>query len=150
MDMPTNTEAKYIPLLIKDDKLLKKNSNKSGIKFAAALQNEFDREPTYNDEYIKIKVKSYNDNINTDFHNNGMYKDYPRRICFSVILIDSVFNMGEMIIHNFFKKKIKYVVKERNMKGCFDSDYELKLPLMNLINLIILTKKFSRRTLKQV
>ena len=75
--MPTNNEAKYIPLLIKDDKLLKKNTNKSEIKFAAALQNEFDREPTYNDEYIKIKVKSYNDNINTDFHNNGMYKDYP-------------------------------------------------------------------------
>ena len=24
MDMPTNNEAKYIPLLIKDDKLLKK------------------------------------------------------------------------------------------------------------------------------
>lgn len=24
-----------------------------------------------------------------------------------------------------FSKKCKYVVKERNMKGCFDSDYEL-------------------------
>ena len=48
----------------------------------------------YNEKYLKSKTKSNGGKINTNFHDNGMPKE-DHWICLSVILNDSVFNIGK-------------------------------------------------------
>ena len=59
------------------------------------LKKEFVSEPVYNEKYLKTKVKSYNENTNTNFHDNKIPKEGSEFICLSVILIDSVFKTGK-------------------------------------------------------
>ena len=56
-----------------DNKLLKRYS-----KIWKYIEYKFDSEPVYggNDKYIKIKIKIYDDNVNTNFHN----KKYQNKI----------------------------------------------------------------------
>ena len=83
-------ETKYISFLIKNDELLEKhNAIWEYIKYS--IKREFDSEPVYNEQYLKAKIKSYNGNISTDFHNNKIPKEGSKVICLSVTLIDSVF-----------------------------------------------------------
>ena len=59
-----------------------------------SIKKEVDTEPVYNEKYLKAKIKSYNGKINTNFHSNKVPKEGSQFICFSVILIDSVFTTG--------------------------------------------------------
>ena len=67
-------ETKYISFLIKDDKLLEKY-NEILEKVRKSIKKEFDIEPLYNEKYLKIKVKSSNGKINTNFLNYKMLKE---------------------------------------------------------------------------
>ena len=49
-------ETKYISLLIKDDKLFKKNKNWH--KVSNCIKKWFDSKPVYNEKYLKTKIKS--------------------------------------------------------------------------------------------
>ena len=46
-------------------------------------------------KYLRATIKSYNGNINTNFHNNNMSKEDSQLICLVVILIDSAFRAGK-------------------------------------------------------
>ena len=52
--------------LIKDDRLLEKH-NKIWGKVKNSIKKEFHSEPVYNEKYLKTKIKSYNEKINTQF-----------------------------------------------------------------------------------
>ena len=52
--------------MIKDDELLEKYNEILG-KFKHIIKKEFDKEPVYNEKYLKAKIKSYNGKINTIF-----------------------------------------------------------------------------------
>ena len=80
-------ETKYTSFLIKDDELLKKY-NKIWKKVKNSLKKEYDSEPVYNEKYLKAKVKSYNEKINTNFHENKIPNKGSHFICLSVTLID--------------------------------------------------------------
>ena len=80
--------------LIKDDELLEKY-NEIWEKVKNNLKKEFDSEPVYNEKYLKAKMKSYNEKINTNFYNNKIPKEGCQCICLSVILINSVFRTGK-------------------------------------------------------
>ena len=71
---------------------------KFGKKIKNSIKKELDREPVYKEMYLKAKIKSYNGKINTNFLNNKMPKEGSRCICLSVILINSVFRTGKIII----------------------------------------------------
>ena len=57
---------------------------------------DFDRKPTYGDDdkYIKTKIKTYEDNITTNFYNKKGSKKVPEEKiphkCLSIIILDSV------------------------------------------------------------
>ena len=87
-------ETKYMSLFIKDNDLLEKY-NEIWEKVKNNMKNEFDSEPVYNKKYMKIKIKSYNEKINTNFPNNKILKGGSQRIYLSVILIDTVFIKGK-------------------------------------------------------
>ena len=80
-------ETKYTSFLIKDDELLKKY-NKIWKKVKNSLKKEYDSEPVYNEKYLKAKVKSYNEKINTNFHENKIPNKGSHFIYLSVSLID--------------------------------------------------------------
>ena len=66
-------ETKYIFILIKHDELLK-NTIKFGKKIKNNLKKGFHIEPVYNEYYLKARVKSYKEKINTNFHDNKISK----------------------------------------------------------------------------
>ena len=69
-------ESKYMSFLIKDDELLEK-CNEVWEKVKNRLREEFDSEPVYNEKYLKAKIKSYNEKINTNFHDNKIKECSP-------------------------------------------------------------------------
>ena len=83
-------ETKYMSFLIKDDALLEKY-NEIWEKVKNSIKKEFDSKPVYNEKCLKAKRKSYNGEINTNFHNNKIPKENSKFICLSVILTSSDF-----------------------------------------------------------
>ena len=55
------------------------------------IKKEFDSKHVYNKKFLKTKIKSYNEKINTNVHNNEILKEGSHCICLLVILIDSVY-----------------------------------------------------------
>ena len=59
--------------MIKDDELFEKY-NKIWIKNSIIIEKEFYIKPVYNEKYLKTKIKSYNEKINTSLHDNKIPK----------------------------------------------------------------------------
>ena len=76
---------------------------------------EFDSDPVYNKEYLKAKIKFYNEKINTHSQNNKIPKEGSHCICLPVILINSVFRTSKNHYPEVFSKEYKYVVKEKKL-----------------------------------
>ena len=58
--------------LIEDDDLLEKY-NTIWDKVSADIKEEFDSEPVYNENFLKTKIKSYDDEV-TDFYDKEILK----------------------------------------------------------------------------
>ena len=117
-------ETKYISLLIKCDELLEKY-NKIWEKVRNNIKKEFDSESVCNEKYVKAKVKSFNERINTHFHNNKIPKEGFQFIWLSVILIDSVFIIGKSYYPQVLLKECKYVGKEKKMPEFVTDDIKI-------------------------
>ena len=83
-----------IYFLIKDNKLLEKY-NRIWNKFGNVIKKGFDNDPVLNDKYLKTKIKYYEIKVNPNLHNDKMPKEGSQCICQSMVLIDSVFEMGK-------------------------------------------------------
>ena len=79
--------------LIMDNKLFEIN-NEIGEKGRNNFKKEFDSEPVYGEVYLKTKIRSDEEKIITNFHNNTIPKENSHCICLSVILINYVFRAG--------------------------------------------------------
>ena len=73
-------------------------------------RNNLNSKPVYKEKYLKAKIKFYNEKINTNFHNNEIPREGSQVICFSVILINSVFNTGKNYYPQVFFEECRYVV----------------------------------------
>ena len=87
-------ETKYMAFLIQDDELLEK-CNEIWKKVKNRIKREFGNEPAYNEKYLKVKIKSCDRKINTNFHNNKIPKEGSQFICSSIAFIESVFRTGK-------------------------------------------------------
>ena len=56
-------------------------------KKSEVTENEFGTEPVYNEKYLKTKIKTYKEKINTYFYNNEIPTESSHCIFLSVILI---------------------------------------------------------------
>ena len=114
------------------------------------LKKEFVSEPVYNEKYLKTKVKSYNENTNTNFHDNKIPKEGSEFICLSVILIDSVFKTGKNYYAQVFLEEYKRVVKKRFLSTLLMIWEFLLIPIKKtLINTILMKKIPKRKFLKK-
>ena len=84
---------------------------------------DFNTKPTYGDgdKYIKTKIKTYEDNITTNFyHKEGSKKVPEEKIphkCLSIIILDSVLYAYEKYHLQIFLEECKYMkenVKTKN------------------------------------
>ena len=82
-----------------DDREFLKEYNKVWEKIKGLIGKRFDAEPVYDDKYIKTKIKSYNNDIRTNFHGEGntrkVLSENCSCKCFSLISLDSVIQMGK-------------------------------------------------------
>ena len=124
-------ETEYLSFLLKDDKLFEKYKE-IWEKVKNNIKKEFGIEPMYNKKDLKGKIKSYNEKINANFHDNKIPNEYSTLICLSVILINSVFQIDKNYYHQLFVEECKYVVK---------------LPLKILIKKILMKKVLMRKIL---
>ena len=99
---------------------------------------DFNTKPTYGDDdkYIKTKIKTYADNITTNFYNKkGSKKVLKEKIphkCLSIIILDSLLYADKKISPKIFlggskhvKENIKtknYINKELKSESDDDSD----------------------------
>ena len=97
-----------------DNKLLK-TILKYG-KEPAVKNIEFDSEPVYvdNDKYIKTKIKSYGDKINTNFQGEKVPKENASYKCLSLIMLDSVIRVNKKYYPQTLSEECKY---EKKRKG---------------------------------
>ena len=81
---------------VNDDRLLKRYTKIWG-KNSSLMNIEFDSEPVYgdNDKYIKTKIKSYGDKVNTNFQGKKVPKENASYKCLSLIIVDSVIRINK-------------------------------------------------------
>ena len=83
-----------------------------GKKLKICLKKEFNSEPIYNDEYVKTKIKTYNDRVYANFRYNKIPKDNEHFTCLSLILSDSILvNSDKEYYPKIFLEECKYVIK---------------------------------------
>ena len=81
------------------------------IKYGIKLAIYFEKEPVYNKRYLKIKIKYYNDKINTIFHDNILPGEGSH---FSYLLVtDYVLKMGKIITQMYFQKNANALSKTK-------------------------------------
>ena len=81
-------DNKAMPV-VADDKELLKEYTKVWEKIRDLIGKKFDSEPVYSDKYIKTKIKSYNNDIRTNFH--GETRKVPKESCsYKCFVINSV------------------------------------------------------------
>ena len=104
-------------LMIKDKQLLK-NYNKVWKKILKLMEIDFNTKITYGDEddkYIKSKIKTYKDNITTNFYNKieskKVLEEKILHKCLSIIILDSVLYAYEKYYPQIFIEECKYVKK---------------------------------------
>ena len=68
------------------------------------MNTEFDSEPVYgdNDKYIKAKIKSYGDKINTNFQDKKIPKENASYKFLSLIMLDCVIYFCDTNLYDFF------------------------------------------------
>ena len=94
-------------LMVKDKQLLK-NYNKIWKKIERLMSIDFDSKTTYGDDdkYIKTKIKTYEDNITTNFYNKKGSKKVPKEKtphkCLSIIILDSTLYAYEKYHPQYF------------------------------------------------
>ena len=117
-------------LMVKDIQLLK-SYNKIWKRIEKLMKIDFNTEAIYGDDdddkYIKTKIKTYKDNITTNFYNKYGSKKIPKEKvpyeCLSIIILDSVIYAYEKYHPQIFLEEWKYI--KRNIKSKNYVDMEL-------------------------
>ena len=74
---------------------------------------------------LKTKIKSYEEKVITNFHDDRIAKEGSHSNCLSVILIDSVFRMSKNNYSEVFSEECKDIVKEKKMTKYITDDLQI-------------------------
>ena len=64
-------------------------------KVSNTMTKGFDSKAVCNENYLRTKIKCYQEKVITNFHGEKIPKEGSQCICLSVILINSVFTAGK-------------------------------------------------------
>ena len=78
------------------------------------MNKEFDSEPVYrdNNKYIKTKIKSYGDKVNTYFQGKKIPKENASCKCLSLIMLDCVIRASKIYYPQTLSEECKYGKKK--------------------------------------
>ena len=96
---------------MKDNELLKEY-NEIWDEVNNIIKKEFDRDPIYNSKDLKNKIESYEEKVNTNFHNDKVPKEGSLCVCLLVVVIDFVFKIGK----NYYSQVLLEYVNMLPMK----------------------------------
>ena len=92
------------------------------------MKIDFNTKTTYGDDdkYIKTKIKTYEDNITTNFYNKKGSKKVPEEKiphkCLSIIILDSVLYAYEKYHPQTFLEECKYAQEKIKTKNYIDEE----------------------------
>ena len=96
--------------MIEDDDLLE-NHNTICDNVSANIKKEFDKDPVYDETFLKTKVKSYGDEA-TDLYDKEIPKMDSNQTCLAVIsFLDSALKKDDHYYLKAFLKECKYIKK---------------------------------------
>ena len=78
-----------------------------------------------NDNYIKVKIKSYGGKINTNFHGKRIPKENASYKCLLLIMLDSVIRINKKYYHQTLLQEYKYVIKNNKIENLINDDLDL-------------------------
>ena len=113
---------KNMSSMIKNNELLKKY-NKIWDRVGNCLKKQIYSEPVYNEKYLKAKIESYESIINTNFHDDELPRKGSLCIYLLVILIDSVFKLGENYYRQSILEECKCTFKEKKISIYINDDF---------------------------
>ena len=102
---------KTMSFKVDDNKLLKKY-NRIWEIISNLLNIKFD-----SDKYIKIKIKLYEDRVNTNFQGKKVPKEDASYKCLSLIVLDSVIRVSKKYYSQTLQKECKYVIRKNKMEN---------------------------------
>ena len=86
---------------------------------------EFDSEPVYgdNDKYLKIKIKMYEDRVNTNFQGKKVPKQNVSYKC--LLEYDSVIRVNKKYYPRTLLEECKYVIRKNKIENLINDDLDL-------------------------
>ena len=120
-------ENKTMLFLANDEEFLK-TYTKLWEKVKDLIGKKFDSESVYNDKYIKTKIKSYNNDIRTNFCDGINSRKVPKKDCsykcLSLILLDSVIQMGKKYFPQALLEECKYKLIKKKIEDLITDDFD--------------------------
>ena len=104
-------------------KLLKKYK-KIWEKVGNLLNIESDSEPVYGDvdKYIKTKLKTYGDKVNTNFQGQKVPKENASYKCISLVMLDSVIRVNKKYYPQTLLEECIYAIRKNKMDNLINHD----------------------------
>ena len=108
-----------------DNKLLKKHTT-IWERISSLMNIKFDCEPVHgdSDKYIKTKIRTYGDKVNTNFQGKKVPKENALCKCLSLIMLDSVIRANKRYYPQTFFEEFKYEVKKNKMENVINDDLD--------------------------
>ena len=118
-------ENATMSFIVKDKKLLKKYS-KIWEAIEGLMKITFESKPVYGEDvkYIKTKVKTYADNVITNFHNKKMPKEKAPCKCLSIIIIGSVIKVNKKYYPQTLLGECKHTQEKIKIENYINEDLE--------------------------
>ena len=107
-------------------------------KISDLIDKKFDGDPVYNNKYINTKIRSYNNDIITNFHdndnkNNKSPAENKAYKCMSLISLDSIIKINKKFypqtllqefVYKLINRKVGNVITNINLDSSSESDNE--------------------------
>ena len=94
-------------------------------KIKSVLNVKFHSQPIYDDKYIKTKVKTFNNIINTLFSGDKIPKERNHYVCISAICIDFVLRVDGKNYPQIYLEQCKCKITKRQLVGFTDEKVNL-------------------------
>ena len=108
-------------------------------KISDLIDKKFDSDPVYNNKYINTKIRSYNNDIITNIHdndnkNNKLPEKNKAYRCMSLISLDSIIKIKKKYypqtllqecVYKLINRKVENIITNINLDSSSESDNEL-------------------------
>ena len=94
-------------------------------KIKKSLNTRSHGQPIYDDKYMKTKVKTFSNMINTLFSGNEILKEGNHFICIVATCIDFVLKVDKKNYPQVYLQQCKYKIKRRKSVDFIDAELDL-------------------------